>query len=330
MKVAITAVGGGIGQSVIKALKRTRYQTVGIDPRSDAAGLYMADIGCIGKDVKDRGYIETLLRICKKESCKFLFAGLDAELAPISKNIKRFQAIGTTPIISSPRVVEISDDKWKLYEFLKKNKFPHIESARTVEEAIEKKIPLPWVLKPMVGGCRSKGVQIAETINRARDLSFYARDPYIIQEFIEGNEYTCGSVTFYKKVLGTIQMKRTLRDGDTYKAYVESNPIISKFLNELLPTINPFGPCNVQLRIKNNTPYILEINARCSGTTAARALAGFNEPEIICDYLTGNRPNYRIREVAILRYWNECVVEYDHMEEIENEGSIHRCQWRPW
>lgn len=330
MNVAVTAVGGGIGQSIIKCLSRTRYKSVGIDPRSDAAGLYMADTGCIGKDVSDKYYVDTLLKICKKYGCKFIFPGLDAELKVLSRNSERFKSIGVTPIISSPKVVEISDDKMKLNKFLKSNGFPHIKTASSIEEAESIGIKFPAIVKPMVDGCRSKNVNLFNKKEEAIAFLSSQKDRYIIQEYIDSDEYTCGSVTFNKKVIGTIPMKRILRDGDTYKAYVESNVTVNKFLVELLQKINPFGPCNIQLRLKKNTPYVLEINARCSGTTAARALAGFNEPVLTCDYLTGNRIGYSIKEIAILRYWNEKVVGYDTIKEIEDEGSIHRIKWSPW
>ena len=40
MKVAVTGVGGGVGQSIIKALQDTPHQLVGIDSDLLGAGLY--------------------------------------------------------------------------------------------------------------------------------------------------------------------------------------------------------------------------------------------------------------------------------------------------
>ena len=75
--------------------------------------------------------------------------------------------------------------------------------------------------------------------------------------------------------------------------------------------------------MKDDTPYVFEINARCSGTTAARALAGFNEPKMIADYLVhGIEPNYLIRNISILRYWKEIVVENKTLEELEQKKHI--------
>jgi carbamoyl-phosphate synthase large subunit len=241
---------------------------------------------------------------------------------PFTMNVARFLEIGTTPIISDPNVITLSDDKWELYKFLQLNRFPHIQSALSIDEAKAKGIKLPWILKPKAGGCRSKNVFQCNKESEAKCL-VDSGDEYIIQEFIDGDEYTCGSVTFEKQVLGTIQMRRTLRNGDTYKAFVEGVPPITVLLDKLLPKIDPFGPCNVQLRMRGNVPYILEINARCSGTTAARALAGFNEPLMICNHLLNRKVSHDIKDVAIFRYWNEVVVDKREKEHLERENTTH-------
>ena len=329
MNVGILAVGGGIGQSIIKSLKGTKYTTVGIDPNPYAAGLYMADKGRIGTNCNDKKYIQSLIHICQQEKIKFLFPGLDAELEPLSNNFTKLKDAGITAIISDPAVIELSDDKYKLYEFLKEKGFPYIKTVKSIIEADKEGIECPVIVKPRLGGCRSQYVKKCESFKEVDDFIAENKGEYIIQEYIEGDEYTCGSVSFNKEVIGTIIMKRYLRDGDTYKAYVEENDHIDDFLNRLLPSINPFGPCNVQLRIRDNIPYILEINARCSGTTAARTLAGFNEPEITCNFLNNNIINYSIKPIAILRYWEEKVVEYKDIKELKDEGTTDRGKrWR--
>ncbi|MGN5480841.1 ATP-grasp domain-containing protein [Cupriavidus basilensis] len=83
------------------------------------------------------------------------------------------------------------------------------------------------------------------------------------------------------------------------------------------------GALNVQLRMRDGIPYIFELNARCSGTTAARALAGFNEPKMIADfYLKDIEPAFSIKELSILRYWKELVVENDAIEKMRQQGHL--------
>lgn len=146
---------------------------------------------------------------------------------------------------------------------------------------------------------------------------------YIAMDYIEGDEYTCGTINLNGMCKGVIVMRRTLRDGDTHKCFTIENKIIESEVRRLVNFIKPFGACNVQLRLKDNKPYIFEINARCSGTTAARALSGFNEPKMIADFLLkGIEPTYTIKEQTILRYWKELVVDNDVIYNMDNNGTF--------
>jgi hypothetical protein len=114
-------------------------------------------------------------------------------------------------------------------------------------------------------------------------------------------------------------MRRILRDGDTYKAFVERNGALESTVKEIVEALRPFGACNIQLRVSKGRPFVFEFNARCSGTTAARALAGFNEPQMIADYvLKGIAPSYAIEEISILRYWKELVVPNSAIRQLES------------
>ena len=118
-------------------------------------------------------------------------------------------------------------------------------------------------------------------------------------------------------------MRRMLRDGDTYKAFVENNPRLNTYVKTVAETLKPFGACNFQLRMKGNEPFIFEINARHSGTTHSRTLAGFNEPLMVADYLLRARePKFSIREISIFRYWQELPVENSRIVALQETGVI--------
>ena len=86
------------------------------------------------------------------------------------------------------------------------------------------------------------------------------QDKFIVQEYIEGDEYTCGSITLNDNLSGIIIMRRILRDGDTYKCFVEKNEVIEETIRTLLKSIKPYGACNIQLRMKNKIPYIFVVS----------------------------------------------------------------------
>lgn len=317
--ILVTGIGGGVGQSVIKALQQTEYNVVGVDSEELATGLYGVKTAYKGLYAKDSQFIDRLTEICIREKCSVIFPGHDVELPPLSKNFESLKSQGIIPMVSSPEIINISDDKLETVNFLISNGF---NAPKTVPFKQLQDIEFPVVLKPQHGGARSKNTFIARNIE---EFDIYKKlivpDNCVVQEYIEGKEYTCGTVSFEGHCYGTIVMRRILRNGDTYKAFVENNPAIESQVHKLVEILKPFGACNVQLRVKDGKIYVFEINARCSGTTAARALAGFNEPKMVVDYLLhGYKPQYSIREITILRYWKELVVENQQIEQLKNSG----------
>jgi carbamoyl-phosphate synthase large subunit len=266
-------------------------------------------------------FVERLLEICESEKCKLVFAGHDVELLPLAENRERFESIGAIPVVSSPKIIRICDDKLATVDFLRDNGFPapHTERLRDVSS-----FDFPAVLKPQRGGARSRGTFV---IRSEGDLeacrAFIDEDNCVVQEYVEGDEYTCGTVNLGGKCAGVIAMRRTLRAGDTYKAFVERDEHLETTVRDIVNALVPFGACNAQLRVRDGEPLVFEINARCTGTTAARALAGFNEPAMIADFLLrGISPEYSIREISILRYWQELVVENAQIQRLSDTGYL--------
>src|SRR3989344_748146 len=327
IRIAVTGAGGGVGQSIIKALHGTDYEVVALDGEVLGAGLYATTRSHVIPYANSPKFIYKLLEICKTEDCKFLFPGLDAELPALSKAAKQFEDVVTHVVISSPDVIAQSDDKLKTYEILNKNGLavPHtVDMSEVVDEGAT--LPIyPFILKKREGGARSKDTYLIKDEKSFKNVSQSRINlsEFVAQEYIDGDEYTCGTVNLDGDCQGVIVMRRILRDGDTYKCFSVKNEAIESYVRKIMAIIKPFGACNVQLRLKNNQPYAFEINARCSGTTAARALCGFNEPKMIADYLLfKKKPEFNIVEQTVLRYWKELVVGNSTVTELEKTGAI--------
>ena len=100
MNVAVTAVGGVVGQGIIKCLQNTEYDVVAIDPEELATGLYAARKSCLGLYAKDKEFINRIVEICKTENCKIIFPGMDVELIPLSNQASLLKANGIYPVVS--------------------------------------------------------------------------------------------------------------------------------------------------------------------------------------------------------------------------------------
>lgn len=319
--ILVTGVGGGVGQSVLKALEGGGYGIIGVDSEELATGLHAVTKAYKGHRAADPGFIDRLLEICAKEECALIFPGHDVELLPLSEYSARFRSRGIVPVVSSSEIIRTCDDKLATNTFLKAHGFPTPHTQPLSEVTV---FDRPVVLKPQRGGARSQKTYV---VRSPKEFSIYRQlvepDNCIVQEYIEGDEYTCGTVTLDDRCVGVIVMRRILRDGDTYKAFVEPNPSIESAVRAVVEKLKPFGACNVQLRVRNGEPFVFEINARCSGTTAARALAGFNEPRMIADYLlSGTPPRYDIREISILRYWQELTVLPSRIRQLRDTSFL--------
>jgi carbamoyl-phosphate synthase large subunit len=325
MNIAVTGVGGGVGQSILKSLANSEYNIIALDGELLGAGLYASKVSYIIPYANDENYIPRLLDICKKEKISLLFPGLDAELKILSLNKDVFEKIGTTLVVSRSEVISISDNKQETYDQLIKEGV-NVPFTSSVENFQSKEFVFPIILKQKIGGARSKNVYVIKNKKEwdsiIVDLGEEVKD-FIVMDYIEGDEYTCGTINLDDTCKGVIVMRRVLRDGDTHKCFTEKNVVIEKEVRRVVEAIKPFGACNVQLRLKNGKPYVFEINARCSGTTAARTLSGFNEPKMIADFLLkGIEPRFTIKEQTILRYWNELVVDNELIEELKNKKFV--------
>src|SRR3954465_13012265 len=110
-RVAVSGVGGGVGQSILKALQLSEYEVVGLDGDSLAAGLYACREARLIPYARDPLFPDEVLRTCLDSGCNILFPGLDTEPMPLSLSRERFATEGITVVVSSPDVIAVSDDK---------------------------------------------------------------------------------------------------------------------------------------------------------------------------------------------------------------------------
>ena len=327
MNIAVTGVGGGVGQNIIKSLENSDYNVVALDADPLAAGLYLSKTAYLIPYANKDNYIPKLLEICENENISLLFPGLEPELMPLSLNRHLFDKIGTKVVVSKPEVITICEDIQLTFEHLMKSGV-HVPITFLAENFNPNTGSYPFVLRQRVGGARAKNkFLIRNSFEWEAALKKIKSDisNYIIMEHIDGHEYTCGSVNLNGSCKGVIVMRRILRSGETYKCFTIKNEVIEKEVRKILDAIKPFGACNVEFKLKDGKPYVFEVNARCSGTTAARACSGFNEPKIIADYvLKGIKSEYSFKEQTILRYWTELSVENDLIAELKQQQVIKR------
>src|SRR5438105_1297633 len=107
IRIAVCGAGGGVGQSILKALQGTNYEVVALDGEILGTGLYATAKSYTIPYANDPTFIDRVLKICQKENCQLLFPGLDAELSILSSAIERFKAKGVQIVVSAPDTIEL-------------------------------------------------------------------------------------------------------------------------------------------------------------------------------------------------------------------------------
>jgi len=325
--VGVTAAGGGVGIAIIKALRMVgAYRVIGFDPDPSAAGLYLADQGHLIPHSMSSGYLEKLGGMCNALDIDVLFPGCDPELLVISGGQRELQetAPSTSTAISDFEAVLTCRDKFKFAVWTSRN--AHVHDAPWTSEYVvalpehpDPKHTFPMILRP-TRGSGSRGVHVIpdrRAYDRIAGSSGFV-EPHILQDYIEGQEYTvtvvrCGAYTTLACVLARGQKLGPYNQ--MVPRWTVYEPEIAAAAKAIADQLQIEGPCNVQLiRADDGTIYPFEVNARFPGSTICCAMAGFNGPAILADWYTEDQiplqppiaPGLRIvrglSETAILDY----------------------------
>ena len=323
-----------LGQGIIKSLRlaETNYQIVAADPDPRTVGLYWADMAYLVPLAKDPTYVEKVCEILDKERPDAVLVGTDVELLIFAQHKSEFESKYNTHVIVSPtEVIKIAEDKWLTYQFLSSNGFLYPRSAlpKGVNDLLNK-CDFPLIVKPR-SGARSIGLH---KVNNMQELgqAIAITDNPIIQEEISTSdqEYTSGITIIDGDVKAIVTMRRDLRDGNTYRAYIEPQSSFNPFLSEVAKKLNGFGSLNFQFRTDGNVPKIFEINARFSGTTPIRAFAGYNEVDVILRHIVNGDeiPEVHLKPWIVLRYWNEILIDNDQLAKLQADGFSSAMQFK--
>ena len=324
--LALGATGGSVIEGLLKCLKLSGYQNIVILEYGDkAAHLYRFDERIIVNENPDDGYkyIETLLGVCKNNDIKIIIPGGVWEAKIISQYSHVFKEIGIIPLVNNYHTIETCDDKWKTYKFLMQKNLGAPRSFLTVDDALAelgKKFQL--IIKPRTG----RGSQNIFLVSTEKELNIISElfelkglDP-IIQEYISSSdkEYTVGVISDTNgKAIQSFVMQRYLMGGATGYAKVCQPGFINNFCEKVAFELESIGPLNIQLRLnEQNEPLIFEVNPRFSGSAPMRALAGFNEPDMVIGNFVLNKKLSKVNYKTNVEY-------YRAFQEIEvEEGSM--------
>ncbi len=303
MNVAITGVGGGVGQSVIRALRRSRLspRLIGLDADPWAAGLYQCDESAIVPLAShEEDYIAALVRVATERRVDALIPGTDTEVPVIARHQESLRAVGCVPIVSATALIDAIQDKLACDAWFAAAGIPYARTVTGEEFVAGCELQFPLIVKPRWGSGSVGAYVLADAADAARSR---VTDRDVVQEYLVPRSWMVttaqpkdlmkgprlrqqdevsmqGLVSPDGEIVGLFASINDLRDGVPIRIRPTCDREILRFTQqtvEVLARAGHVGPCNLQGRITEQGLVLYEANARFTGITAVRAAMGWNE-----------------------------------------------------
>lgn len=280
MNLLLTSIGKRI--ELTEHLK-SRFRVIGVDASSENAAKYFVDSFYRVPRCLEKGYVEALLSICKRERVSMLIPLYEPEFMVLDKARKHFEEAGVTLVLSERSVLDICNDKSRTAAFFERNRIsaPRTLSEREVRERLDKGDgTYPLVVKP-ADGMGSANIFFAKD---KEELSFFYShvDKALVQECAVGKEYTIDVLCSLsgEPVYIVPRIRLEVRDGEVTKSRVDRQSLVIEETKRLLAALQKEGgvkgPMTIQcfLAEDKKTLQFLEINPRFGGGVPLAFAAG--------------------------------------------------------
>ncbi|MGN2369749.1 ATP-grasp domain-containing protein [Clostridium cagae] len=315
MKVLLTAIGKRV--QLINHLKGSN-DVIGVDCGDLAPAIQFVDKFYKIHKYNEKEYIDDLIKICKKEKVDLLIPLYEKEFSILCENRGKFKDVSTILLLSNKDIIEICNDKWKTYKFFLDNNIntPISYCKNDIEQFLEcekvKIMQFPLIIKPRDG----MGSSNVFKINSIKELEFFKEyvDNYIIQQYVDGIEYTIDVLCDLKgNVISIVPRERIeVRSGEVCKSKsVYDKRIINSTL-DLCQKLKGIGPLTIQcILTKNNEIKFIEINPRFGGGVPLSFECGVDYGKFFNMFVEGKEASPIIGEFeqkTMLRY-DEAVIK---------------------
>jgi carbamoyl-phosphate synthase large subunit len=317
-RVLVTAVGGNIGQGVIKALRAAKrpFYIVGIDMERLSAGFSLVDRYYSVPRTADPAFNRALEVIARNEALEAIYVCSPTELEFFSSHKEQLEReLSLTVLVNPVEIVRIGSDKLKTANFLRELGLPSLKTVlATDEEGLDRiiaELGFPLIVKPREGSS-SRNVFVLNSREEIRAASTLIPE-LVVQEYLpdSSSEYTAATLSGSDgKVRASIILHRDLIQGTTYRTELVQNEHLGDQVARVFNALGAIGICNLQFRLLNEMAFVFEVNPRFSGSCGIRYLYGFNEAEMAFELL---RLGLDVRQpelhpAVVLRYWNEIFI----------------------
>ena len=279
-----------------------------------AAGLLAGDRRYVVPRIDDPAYIPRLLEIAETEGVGLVLSLFDIDLPLLAAARGRFREIGAEVAISDQEVIEIANDKWRMFRFLTEHGIATprtwLDPAEAEASVARGEARFPLFVKPR-WGMGSVGVFKADDNKTLQDAHGQAlrevertylammspeelARSVLIQECVSGIEYGADVFNDFSGAHLATAVKRKISsrpDGADFAVTVDA-PKIEALCAELARLLR--HRCNLDIDViqpNEGPPQLLEINARFGGGYPFSHLAGARFPRALVQMVRGEEPD---------------------------------------
>ena len=312
IRVLIAGIGGAsLGTEICKSLNLAgKYEVHGCDISSTAYGLYDNGFHQTYRITRE-DYVQQVLDVCLDAGINWLIPGGEEPNSLLGAASELFLKNGVRLVTNDAATVKLFSDKDATFKQLSNCGVSIPKTMELCASSDVKQVGLPCIVKPATGTGGSASVFFAVTADEALTYADFIRrngSKPIVQEYVddEEGEFTIGVLSLPSgKVAGSIALRRVL-DAKLSVAYRGRGGVISSgysqgYIDEfrdyctqaerIARMVKSRGPINIQARIRDGILIPFEINPRFSASTYLRALAGFNEVDMLLSHLiSGETP----------------------------------------
>ena len=311
-RVMVTGAGGGVGLSVIKSLRLAEqdaggvlYDIVGADLDPSRVHLGVDSTAQVPRADAD-DYVESLALVMALHDVDVLVPGSDPELLVIAEARERLEDdTGAVVLVSPAESVAICRDKWETAQWLALYRLPFPRGYDRPE--------FPCIVKPL-SGSGSDGVEVL--MSMADVYPKHYRDGCVIQEYLNGPEYTTSVLVADGQVIDQMTLRRHRpKMGPGHQMISRSTHRVdgkqAATLADIALRLGTVGCCNIQWRDTPDRGLVpFEINLRFPGSTIICAHAGMNGPHMAVRAVADLKspPLQPHRELTCHRHLSELIV----------------------
>lgn len=298
MNINILILSAGRRVELVKCFKdaakslKLNSNIITADISETAPAIYFADKNYIIPRVGERNYIDSIIEICREEKIKLIVPTIDTELDILAENKELIEKnTNAKVLVSSKEVINICRNKINTSIFFEENGFgvPRLITDYHLSTGNYK---FPLFIKPLDG---SSSINTFRVNNRLH-LDFfikYVKNP-IIQEFIEGKEYTIDAfMDFEGNPITIVPRERVAtRGGEISKGKIVKDFELIEEVKKVIEVLRPIGHITFQCMKTVYGIKFIEINPRFGGGAPMSIKAGANSPMNLYKLLMGEKLTY--------------------------------------